>query len=179
MKLYLARHGRTNYNDQGLCNADPAVDVHLTTEGKHQAETLAVQLKDVSFDHIYASQLRRTQQTADAVNAFHHAQVTVDARLNDIRTGFEGKHFREYMDALDASEDRWRARCNDGESVEDMKVRVVAFLEELKSEPYDTVLVVTSEWVAYAIIALIRGLSNQAAWDLDMQQGTCIELELR
>ncbi len=38
MNLYLARHGRTNYNDLGLCNADPTVDVHLTALGIEQAK---------------------------------------------------------------------------------------------------------------------------------------------
>ena len=81
MKLYLARHGRTNYNDLGLCNADPAVDVHLTPSGVAQAGALAEKLKLVPLDHIFASELNRTQQTAEIINKFHNLEIEIDARL--------------------------------------------------------------------------------------------------
>src|SRR5882762_3740116 len=121
MKIYFARHGRTNYNDLDLCNSDPSVDVHITAEGTKQAEVLAGKLEEVPIDRIFVSELRRTQQTAAIVNQLHHVTIEVDPLLNDHRSGYEGKPARLLTEAMDAAEDRWTARFNDGESIEDMK----------------------------------------------------------
>lgn len=91
MKIYFARHGKTNYNDHELCNADPGVDVHLTAQGIEQSRALAGKLKAVPINHIFVSELRRTRQTADIVNEFHHVEIEVDPLLNDHRSGFEGQ----------------------------------------------------------------------------------------
>ena len=77
MKIYFARHGRTNYNDLDLCNADPSVDVHITELGAEQAKALADKLKDLPLDRIFVSELKRTQQTAEIVNSFHDAPIEI------------------------------------------------------------------------------------------------------
>lgn len=178
MKIYLARHGRTNYNDLGFCNADPAVDVHLTKVGFEQAHALADKFKQVKIDHIFVSELKRTQQTADAVNRLHNVDIEVDLRLNDGRSGYEGKHYTEYDAALDAVSDRWNARFNDGESIEDIKARVSDFIDDLRTKNYGSVLIVTSQWIIFAFFAVLQGLSNEEAWSLEVEQGSCAELEL-
>ncbi len=178
MKVYFARHGRTNYNDLGLCNADPGVDVHLTSLGLQQAQALANKLKEVQLDHIFVSELKRTQQTAAVVNQFHHASVEMAPLLNDHRSGYEGKSAKLLMDAMDAAEDRWAVRFNDGESVDDMKNRVATFLEELKAKRYDSVLVVTSGWIVHAAVAIIQNISNEEAWKLDALQGSYLEMDI-
>lgn len=178
MKLYVARHGRTNYNDLGLCNGDLTVDVHLTETGELQAKSLAEKLSKAIIDQIYISELNRTQQTATFVNKFHNVPVAVDARLNDIRTGFEGKHFTEYTAALDQAQDKWVARFNDGESVEDVDSRVRSFIDGLRTLEYDVVLIVTSEVIVQAIYGILNNLPNQKAQDLHIEQGDYIELHL-
>lgn len=179
MKLYIARHGRTNYNDLGLCNADPTVDVHLTPEGIEQAKALADKLKQLSFDHIFVSELKRTQQTADIVNRFHNLSIEIDSRLNDGRSGFEGKPFSEYSKAFEAAPNKWTARFNDGESVEDIKERVADFLSELRTRPYQAVLIITSQWIIQALLVVLRQVSdNSEAWDIEVPQGSYIELDI-
>jgi probable phosphoglycerate mutase len=178
MKIYLARHGRSTYNDLGLCNADPSIDVHLTPTGIQQAKALGEKLKDVHIDHIFVSELRRTQQTAEFVNTFHNLHIEVDPRLNDGPSGFEGKPFQEYEAALAAAPNRWTARFNGGMSIEDVKQQAASFINELRSKDYDTVLVITSQWVVFAIIALLNGLSNEDAWKLNVEQGSFTELDI-
>jgi len=178
MKLYLARHGKTNYNELGLCNGDPNVDVHLTKVGAAQALTLGEKLAPATINQIYISELPRTLQTAEIVNKSHHAQVTVDARLNDIRTGFEGKHFSEYFAALDKAENRWTASFNNGESVEDFKKRVRSFLDDLRNKNEATPLIVTSEVVVQTIYGLLHNLSNSETWKFQVEQGGYITVDL-
>lgn len=178
MKAYFARHGRTNYNDLRLCNADPTVDVHLTSEGKKQAKTLAELLKDAKIEYIFVSQLKRTQQTAKIVNTFHSIPIEVDPLLNDHRSGFEGKPFTLLQQALDMADNKWTVHFNDGESIEDMKQRVANFLDELRTKPYEVVLVVTSGWIIRAAAAILQGLTNEEAWKLEVEQGSYIEFEV-
>lgn len=177
MKIYFARHGRTNYNDLELCNADPSVDVHITPRGEEQAKELADRLKDVRIEHIFISELKRTQQTAAIVNEFHNVPIEVAPLLNDHRSGFEGKSAKLLMEALDKAENRWTAHFNDGESIEDMKKRVATFLDELKTKPYDTVLIVTSQWIIQAALTIIKNISNEEAWSYEVSQGSFVELE--
>jgi probable phosphoglycerate mutase len=178
MKIYLARHGRTNYNDLGLNNADPSVDVHLTPVGIEQAEALAQKLHGVSFERIFVSELRRTQQTAEIVNRAHNVPVEIDGRLNDGRSGFESQPYEVYDKVFDVAPDKWNVRFNDGESVEDIKLHVREFLDELRVQSYDSVLIVTSLWIVFAIMAILKGLSNEEAWGLEVVQGGYFELEL-
>lgn len=178
MKIYLARHGRTNYNDLNLCNGDPSVDVHITALGAEQAEALADKLKDVPIDRIFVSEMRRTRQTAEIVNQFHHVEIETTPLLNDHRSGFEGKNAQLLMDALDAADDRWTARFNGGESIEDMKQRVAAFIEELKTKPYNAALIVTSGWVIRVMVAVIENIPNEEAWSREPAQGDYVEFEI-
>jgi broad specificity phosphatase PhoE len=178
MNVYFARHGTTNYNDLQLCNNDPEVDVHITEVGKEQAKALAHKLEAVPFERIFVSELRRTQQTAALANEFHHVPIEVAPLLNDHRSGYEGEPFALLEEALDTAEDRWTARFNDGESIEDMKQRVATFLAELKTKPYNTVLIVTSQWIIQAAVALAKNISNEEAWELDIQQGDYLVLDI-
>ncbi len=178
MKLYVARHGQTNYNDVGLCNSDPAVDVHLTETGILEATNLSEKLKKVGLDRIFISELKRTRQTAGIINNHHDAPMTVDARLNDNRSGYEDKHYLEYYASLDKADDKWAVRLNGGESLEDVKDRVQSFLDDLKLKNYESVLIVTSMIIVQAIYGIINGLSNQEAWDFQVDKASCIELKL-
>lgn len=178
MKIYFARHGKTNYNELNLCNSDPRVDVHITAEGTKQAAALADKLKDIPIDCIFVSELRRTQQTAGLVNQFHHVDIKIDPLLNDHRSGYEGKSAELLMEAMNAADDKWTARFNDGESIEDMKKRVAEFLDTLKTKPYDVVLVVTSGWIIRVAAAIIENISNEEAWSLDAVQGDFLEFEI-
>ncbi len=179
MKLYIARHGRTNYNDLDICNSDPSVDVHLTQTGVKQAEALAQKLATASFDKVFVSELKRTQQTAEIVNKHHGAPVVVDPLLNDIRTGFENRPGSEYRAAFDQAPNVWTDRFNDGESIEDIKKRAEHFLAMLRDQKYTSVLIVTSAFIVQALYEVLNGLPSKDIQDYSgVGEASCIELDL-
>ena len=178
MKVYLARHGQTNYNELRLCNADPAVDVHLTEVGFKQAENLAKRLEKVAIERVYVSELQRTQQTAKIVNQYHDAPTTIDPRLNDIITGYEGKSADDYHALLERAPDMWKVRYNGGESLEDVYNRVLEFIGDLSKEPYTSVLVVTSIPIVQAFNGIVSQLSGEDAREVEVDKGSCMELEI-
>ena len=65
LKLYVARHGETPYNEKNLiCGIS---DVPLNENGRYQADVLASQLKNEEIDIIIASPLKRASKTAEII----------------------------------------------------------------------------------------------------------------
>jgi probable phosphoglycerate mutase len=60
--LYIVRHGQTDLNKQGIVQGRGR-DTDLNNEGRKQAKQFYNAYKDVPFDKIYISELKRTQQS--------------------------------------------------------------------------------------------------------------------
>src|ERR1700744_3695227 len=60
--LYIVRHGQTNLNKQGIVQGR-GMNTDLNDEGRKQAGLFFEGYKDVAFDKIYISELKRTQQS--------------------------------------------------------------------------------------------------------------------
>ena len=65
MKIYLVRHGETEWNR--LHKRQGRIDMPLNDTGVGQAEALRDQLKGFSFDICYSSPLSRARQTAEII----------------------------------------------------------------------------------------------------------------
>jgi probable phosphoglycerate mutase len=163
------RHGQTNYNLLGLCNDDPSNDVYLTETGIQQAEATAKRLAEIPLSRIYVSELKRTRQTAEAVNRYHDAPIITSAYLNDIKSGFNGKPVNEYFAAT--GHDRYNITPSGGESVKDFQTRVLKFLYELKPINDQNILVVTHEEAMRVFYAHFNNLDPHAM--LDLEFGNC------
>lgn len=62
LTVYLIRHGETDYNVQGIVQGG-GVDSDLNENGHKQGKAFFEAYKDIPFDKIYCSRLKRTQQT--------------------------------------------------------------------------------------------------------------------
>ena len=69
MKLYLIRHGQTEWNTQRRVQG--AMDSPLTKNGIIQAENAARRLKDIHFAAAFASPQLRAYRTAEIITADH------------------------------------------------------------------------------------------------------------
>ena len=176
MKLYLMRHGRTNYNDRELCNDDPARDVHLTAEGIKQAEGAAERLRGVALERIVTSELPRTRQTAEIVNRHHGVPIDPHPALNDIRSGFDGRPVADYFAATAA--DPLHIRANGGESLLDHKARVLPFLDWLREQPQQALLVVAHEETLRVFKARFEGIADERMRELHFANCEVLEYEL-
>lgn len=143
MQVYFMRHGQTNYNLQSLCNDDPKQDVHLTHLGIEQAEIVANKLKDKNIKRIIVSELPRTRQTAEIINQYHNASIEQRAEINDIRSGFDSRRVIDYQQAI--AHDPLHTKINNGESLLEHRERVLKFLDWLRLQPEDSILVVAHE----------------------------------
>lgn len=156
MKLYFVRHGETDVNS-GLQQANTAqFDEPLNAAGLMQAEELAEELKDITFDAIVSPNLRRTLRTAEIVNQFHNLDIQLDEAWRELKTA-------NYLDATSWHNafDFDNNETVDGiEPIRDFFERIYIALDSLKAnyDENDTVLVVSSGGVHQAVHAYINNL---------------------
>jgi phosphoserine phosphatase len=60
--LYIVRHGQTDLNKRGIVQGR-GMNTDLNDEGRHQAQQFFESYRDIPFDKIYISELKRTQQS--------------------------------------------------------------------------------------------------------------------
>ncbi|MFY0652052.1 MAG: histidine phosphatase family protein [Cyclobacteriaceae bacterium] len=61
-KIYIIRHGQTDYNKMNMVQGR-GINSSLNEHGRQQAELFYHAYKDVDFDKIYTSSLKRTQES--------------------------------------------------------------------------------------------------------------------
>lgn len=163
MKLIIIRHGQTNYNLKDLCNGRPNSKVRLTPLGVRQARAAAKLLAKENFERIYISKLFRSRQTAEILNRFHNVPLISDERLNDRQMGvFENQPASLFYIWRDKQKDCWRCRPPQGETYEEMKKRVAAFLKDLSKQKYKKVLIVTHLPIIKVMRGYFKKLDNKA-----------------
>ncbi|MFO8023662.1 histidine phosphatase family protein [Thiohalophilus sp.] len=175
MPLYAMRHGRTNFNDLGLCNDDPGRDVHLTDTGVAQIEAAAEKLRDMPLQHIITSELPRTRQSAEIINRLHQIPISAHPDLNDIRSGFDGHPVVDYFAAI--SSDPLNTRPPGGESLVDHKQRIGRFLDWLREQPEKIILLVVHEETLRALSALLDKLDDRTMLQLHFDNGQIVEFD--
>ncbi|MBF0421742.1 MAG: histidine phosphatase family protein [Magnetococcales bacterium] len=176
MKLFLVRHGRSNYNELELCNDDPNDDVHLTTLGIFQAEQVGQTLKNAPLQRIYSSPLPRAMQTAAIIDRHHRLSVIPHPGLHDIRTGFNGKPVRDYFAAIAHSP--LTACPPGGESLLDYKSRILATIGHLTGQPEATILAVAHEETLRIVYSWYHDLADKDLRNLHFANGTILEFDL-
>ena len=88
--LTLVRNAQSSANEDGMIETK-APGPPLTDEGRAQAEALANKLKSNDYDGVYASELVRSQQSAEIMARAVGGKVNVQSGLNEISAGwYEG-----------------------------------------------------------------------------------------
>lgn len=152
LTFYFVRHGETDCNRDGILQGR-GVDSSLNDTGRRQADALAKRLRPVRFDAVYASTLRRAQQTADVLAEPHESILRVDlSDLMEMDWGvLEGEGPSEKRDiAIQAAKDQWARGAYDhavdgGESIIDVEIRAHRAVRTIlkNEEPGRTILVVS------------------------------------
>lgn len=85
MRLYIMRHGETDWNIQKRLQGRS--DTELNDNGIGLAKVTSEALKDVRFDAIYSSPLKRAYKTAEIVRGERSIPINTDERLLEISFG--------------------------------------------------------------------------------------------
>lgn len=182
MRLFLARHGTTVWNELGLYQGRK--DTELSPVGLSQARALGEALRPIPFDAIYSSPLRRALDTALLVAKGRGMEVSVDEDLSEIDHGeWEGKS-REEVRALfpHELEDWLRAphlvRMPGGESLEDVKRRVLSFMGRIYGSGFEQVLAVSHDAVIKVMLCTVCDAPLSSFWRFQVANGAFSVIEL-
>jgi len=132
-EVLLARHGETDWNRESRFqgHADPP----LNDLGRRQASELADALGHEELAAVYSSPLRRALETAEVVAARHELTAIPVEGLREVDVGsWQGLTRDEVEHRFPEQFDRWLEYgqgWDDGESYEQMGLRVLAALQEL------------------------------------------------
>lgn len=176
MKLYVARHGETEWNAQDkICGR---TDIPLTERGMEQAKQLADKMAGAGIDVIIASPMIRAQQTAAAVSKATRIPVLTDERLIEQNFGiYEGMDRRtpEFL----ANKRQFAYRYPGGESMMDVAYRVYGLIEELKRKyPDKNVLLVCHGGVCRIVRTYFEDMTNEEFFLYSEENATARAYEL-
>lgn len=146
-RLVLIRHGETAWNRATRIQGH--TDIPLSELGLSQAQRLAHALADEPLAAIYASDLSRARQTAEALAQAHGMAVQLDAGLRERAFGrFEGLSWDEINQGYPEDAARWRRREPDfavggGESLIEFSARcLTAVGRAAAAHPGDSIAIV-------------------------------------
>ena len=162
-EVWYIRHGETTWNAEKRFQGH--LDIPLSPVGVGQAFRLAERLRrsGLRFDGLYSSDLRRAQETAQALAQLLGLPLNTTPLLREIDVGELAGLTREEAQARfpaffrQAEEDPWGIRRPGGESMAELAGRLLAFLENL---PAGRHLVVTHGGVVRAALKLVLRLDG-------------------
>lgn len=164
MKIYMVRHGETNWNKE--VRMQGISDVRLNEEGKYQATVTSGILNKINFDICYSSPLIRAYETANIILSGKDTKIIIDDLLIERNMGdYEGGapyNSVEYWDYKKNLSD------HNVESVRTILQRSDKFVEKLKEKHNDeNILIVSHGAFIRALYHSINGYDE----DTDLYNG--------
>lgn len=145
-KIYIIRHGQTDYNLNGIVQGS-GVDSSLNSRGREQARSFFQHYKEVPFDKIYTSALRRTRESVEDFLIKGTPSESLPG-LNEISWGAkEGQRITPEEDAYyHWMLNQWQlgktdVRIEGGESPEDVSKRQDVAWDYIMSKMESSVLI--------------------------------------
>lgn len=188
MKLYLIRHGETDWNI--VKRLQGATDIPLNENGEALARETAEGLKEIPFDMVFTSPLKRAYRTAEIVKGNREIPLIIEERIREICFGdYEGLVSKSEGYSIPDPEFKFFFTKTDcyktppnGEPIESLLERTNEFLEELKKREDlkdKTILVSTHGAAVRALLSNIEHCDIAHFWGKGVHKNcgvTCVEL---
>lgn len=178
--LYLVRHGQTAWNREEVFRG--RADIPLNETGRKEALLTGEYLKKVKVDAIYSSPLSRAVETAEAITRYQGKGVLISDGLIDIDFGrWQGVSHEEVKERYGDLYRQWKdspqlVRFPGGESLEDVRKRVLRGIDEILPDHGDETLVMVSHRVVNkTMLCGLLGLDNSHFWQIGQDTG-CINI---
>lgn len=174
--IYVIRHGQTDWNLKEIIQGTK--DIPLNDNGRKQANELKDVLKNVSFDKIISSPLKRAFETAQIVNK-DNIPINKDIRLIERGYGkLEG--FSQYdLDKFNCTPEKlWSYDLNYSdyqvESINLLLARVSELLNELIDRGnFENLLISTHNITSIAIKYYFEGKNNKNYFKINDGMRNC------
>lgn len=183
MKLFLTRHGQTDWNIARRYQGHS--DTALNQVGIRQAELLAQRLSRETIHAIYTSDLSRALDTAHTVHSLQETAnaIITDKRWRELSFGdWEGMTYEEMSAHSPELFEAWMKdsltiSTPNGETHRQLAERVQAAFDDIKSKHKDeTVLIVGHSGSMQTLLSLTLGVDLSRYWQFRISQASLSEL---
>ena len=173
-RLFLLRHAEVEARYQRIFGGQ--IDMDLSPRGHEQAAALAKHLGNHAFDAIYASPMKRVQQTLAPVAAGRKQTPIILAGLREVHFGdWTGLGWEEVKTRFNVSAFQWlekleQAAIPNAESAKTFRARVEPCVEQiLRDHPGQSVAVVCHGGTIRMILSILLDLplSRMASFEIE------------
>lgn len=180
MYLVLIRHGESIWNKKGIWTGK--IDISLSDKGKQEAQNAATIIKDIPFDIIFTSSLKRAKETFEQMCKIITApsSIITSKELDERDYGdLTGQNKEEVKKRIGKEQYlKWRRSFSTpppkGESLEDVYKRVVPYYKQEilpLVEQGKNVLIVAHGNSLRALIKFIEHISDSDIPKLEIPTG--------
>lgn len=180
MNIYLTRHGQTEWNL--IKKIQGFLDSPLTEKGIIDAKKLGNRLKKVNLDIAYASTQERAIKTAEIIIGSREKVICLD-ELKEISVGnWEGMYYKDIQDQYRDEFNLYKYHPhlykpkNGGEDYEVFQKRVESFVNLLKEEDRENVLIVTHGLTYIMLLNIFEGGEIKDLGKRQVPHGTSLSL---
>lgn len=165
MRIILVRHGLSEANISRFYSLD---DTILHESGFSVLNNTKRNLEKYEIDEVYASKLKRSQETAQRLG---FSDFKIDGRLNELDFGeFKGKYFDQIKSTEieffeKQKKDLFNIAYPGGESINDLIKRMSEFLEEKSIENKNILCISHGIAIKASLFWLLKDMANwQRFW---------------
>ena len=174
MKVYIVRHGEVPHNALKQYNNE---NEDLNENGIRQANELKEKIKNINYDIIISSPLLRAKYTAQIINV-NNKKILINDKLKERDPGdLSGKPL-----IVTNRDEYWNynttIRYGTSENIREFFKRIYNFLEDLKKEDYESVLIVAHSGVSKAFNGYFEGIKDGMFLDRGLKNCEIKEYEI-
>ncbi|HEY4414963.1 MAG TPA: histidine phosphatase family protein [Verrucomicrobiae bacterium] len=182
-RLLLIRHGEVEISYQRKFGG--IIDMNLSPNGKRQAKVLADYLRGKTIDSIYASPMKRVQQTLAPTLKMKRQRQTIFPELREIDFGrWTGLGWLEVQEQFGFQSHEWlhqihRHGVPDGESGKVFRARVEPRLRQIiKTHPGENIAIFCHGGVIRMILAILLKLPLPKTNQFDIEYASITQVAL-
>ncbi len=184
MKIWFVRHGETEWNRTKRYQGHS--DIPLNENGRRQAQETAVQLANEPLAAIYASDLKRAVETAEAIAQPHGLQVQRKSELRELHFGlWEGLLYEQIMEnwanELSLMYDHpEKGRAPEGEGFSELAQRAWPALQTIREthQGEKAIAVVAHGGTIRVLLCLLQGKPLQDLWSVAIEHGQAMAMDV-
>ncbi len=180
MRLYITRHGQTQWNTEGRLQG--WMNSPLTPRGLKGAEQLRDELMDIDFDAIFTSDQYRAVKTAEIIAGNRDVEINRIMEFREIGFGqWEGmklvdikkKYSREFDNYMNKP---MEYKSYGGESIDQLFDRVEKGLQIVVDSGFENALIVAHGVTIKALVTVLKGLPRASISKLPVFPGTSLSI---
>lgn len=174
MKIYIVRHGEVPHNVLKQYNNE---NEDLNENGIRQANELKEKIRNINYDIIISSPLLRAKHTAQIINV-NNKEILINDKLKERDPGnLSGKPL-----TVTNRDEYWNYNTTitygTSENIREFFMRIYNFLDELKKEDYESVLIVAHSGVSKAFNGYFEGIKDGMFLDRGLKNCEIKEYEI-